>query len=179
MAGSVIRCAHDERHDARAVRRRSESNRSDSNRSPTTQIIHLALLLVVLHQLIGSEFMEIPLPGDTGMALRFALICRALRRRGHRGLLSLAARNRTVADAQSRVVSGAHSLRLEPRTDARSVRPGRTIGETDARSIRIEARYVRRIRSAERHEAHKRRLAAHPDLACDLSHAHGVSPQGS
>jgi cytochrome b561 len=42
-----------------------QSNRSENNRSWTTRIIHLALLLVVLHQLIGSEFMEMPLPGDT------------------------------------------------------------------------------------------------------------------
>ena len=51
--------------------------------------------------------------------------------------------------------------------------------ETDARSSGSTPRYVRRSGSAERHEAQKRRLAAHPDMARDLSHAHGVSPQGS
>lgn len=33
-------------------------------RSATTRVIHLLLLLVVLHQLIGSEFMDTPLPGE-------------------------------------------------------------------------------------------------------------------
>ena len=33
-------------------------------RSQTTRVIHLLLLLLVLHQLIGSEFIERPLPGD-------------------------------------------------------------------------------------------------------------------
>jgi cytochrome b561 len=37
---------------------------SPRSRSPLTRVIHLLLLLVVLHQLIGSEFMRLPVPGD-------------------------------------------------------------------------------------------------------------------
>jgi cytochrome b561 len=33
-------------------------------RSHATRILHLALALIVLHQLVGSNFMEAPLPGD-------------------------------------------------------------------------------------------------------------------
>lgn len=33
-------------------------------RSAVTRLIHLLLLVLVLHQLIGSEFMRFPLPGD-------------------------------------------------------------------------------------------------------------------
>ena len=33
-------------------------------RSALTRMIHLLLLIVVLHQLIGSEFMQFPFPGD-------------------------------------------------------------------------------------------------------------------
>lgn len=51
-------------------------------------------------------------------------------------ILCVAARNRTVADAQSRGVSDAHSLRLELRADARSVR--------------LSARSVRRTRDHRR-----------------------------
>lgn len=35
------------------------------DRSATTRILHLALLLIVLHQLIGSEFMHRPYPGES------------------------------------------------------------------------------------------------------------------
>ncbi len=34
------------------------------DRSATTRILHLGLLLIVLHQLIGSEFMQRPFPGE-------------------------------------------------------------------------------------------------------------------
>ena len=33
-------------------------------RSAPTRVIHLLLLVTVLHQLIGSEFMQLPFPGD-------------------------------------------------------------------------------------------------------------------
>ncbi|HEY6430762.1 MAG TPA: hypothetical protein VIZ17_02175, partial [Acetobacteraceae bacterium] len=33
-------------------------------RSATTRVLHLLLLLIVLHQLIGSEFMGRPFPGE-------------------------------------------------------------------------------------------------------------------
>lgn len=33
-------------------------------RSPLTRVIHLLLLIVVLHQLIGSEFIQFPFPGE-------------------------------------------------------------------------------------------------------------------
>lgn len=40
-------------------------------RSALTRVIHLMLLLVVLHQLVGSEFIELPFPGDPpGWAFR-------------------------------------------------------------------------------------------------------------
>ena len=35
-----------------------------SSRSHVTRLLHVFLLLIVIHQLVGSQFMERPLPGD-------------------------------------------------------------------------------------------------------------------
>ena len=47
--------------------RTSDAGRRASHglvRSHTTRVLHLLLLLVVVHQLVGSEFMQRPFPGD-------------------------------------------------------------------------------------------------------------------
>jgi cytochrome b561 len=43
---------------------RENSNAMHSGRSHVTRLLHIFLLLIVIHQLVGSQFMERPLPGE-------------------------------------------------------------------------------------------------------------------
>ncbi len=93
--------------------------------------------------------------GDRDVSMRERLFCASDELALHQAkTLAVAARNRTVADAQSRVVSDAHSLRLELRTDARSVRLGarsvrRTRDHPDRRALCETDQVGRASRSAE------------------------------
>ena len=64
---------HDVAHGAALGRQGNASaearHAAHPRRSAITRILHLTLLLIVVHQLIGSEFMERPFPGDPPGAL--------------------------------------------------------------------------------------------------------------